>query len=572
MTLRSKHLEKAVLARIRTALRHDPQLREQTKRAPRSQRWVLTTRTFLFRALISFLLAWLVVALHQLGVPAAAQSALAAIWFAVAAIPLRFRIIGIIYDLPGLIPFVLLPTRRDTIFRWQCTRVVREVWRPVLDAVAVLTAIAACHGAGRGAWLAVLPLAVLAGVATFAVALWLGFVRMPRQLAALPYVIGLGLVFAGHIKPVWTWLSSFFVEHAEALSLLSPAGWITRAHLGIIEGDPLIAIPYLLTSVMVALSAIAAVRQWKRMYEPESFVLWHVFGEAPPEFRDLINAQLERYQSEQNRAEATETPAATAFLNPCWPGPNAGWLDRQIARWLTRRELALLEFGAAGLPNWTAAAKHGTVLLTIGLGLLWLVRKLDPTEVPGAMAYFAGGLIMFLGLIKGLPVTTPFTRAFRPMAIYGILIPFFASFPVASNELLRVALKSGILRAAVFAPVLLVAGACLGLNFGLDPCWSACAGLKCAILSVLAIPWIHAIGLASYSTTAGRFKLRAVFTLLTLVFGFLGLAAGGLVGLFARVSWNWLGLVLAGIASFGSAQLFMRMYARPWFDLTRPVQ
>lgn len=571
MTLRTKHLEKAVLARIRTALRHDPQLREQTRRAPKSQRWVLTTRTFLFRALISFLLAWLVVAMHQLGVPAAAQSALAAVWFAVAAIPLRFRILALAYDLPKLIPFILLPTTREALCRWQYTRIIREAWRPGLDALAVLSTVTACHGAGPGAWLAVIPLALVTGMATLTVAFWLCFVRMPRQLAALPHATVLGLIAVAHIKPLRTWLGSFFVEHAEAFSLVSPAGWLTRAQLGLIEGDPLIAVPYLLTSLMVALSMIAAVRQWLRLYAPEVFVLWNAFGEAPPEIKELVNAQLERCQTEPPPANAAETHTANAFLNPYWPAPGSGWIDRQIARWLTPRELTLLEFAVAGPPDWSGAARHGTVLLGIGLGLLWLARQFNPTEAPAVLGYIAGGVIMFLGLAKGLPITTPFTRAFRLVAFYGTFIPFFAPFPVATSELLRVALKSGLVRAAAFTPVLLAAGAALGLSFGLNPYWCACAGVKCAVLSVLAIPWVHAFWLAGNSAAPGRFNFKTFCALMIMVGGFIGVVAGGAMAVFVRESWAWLGLALAGAASFGSAQLFMHMYARQWFDLTRPV-
>ncbi|MCX7722703.1 MAG: hypothetical protein N2379_06535 [Verrucomicrobiae bacterium] len=571
MTLRSKQLEKALRARIKDALCGDPQLRGQARRAPKAPWLARPWAKVSARILFSCLLPALIAVMHQTGWPPATQSAVAALWFGFGALMLRFRVLSVSYDLHTLTALALLPASNELVLRFQRARALRQVWRPLCDALAMLIVIAAFHDAGAGAWLAMLPMALLAAVAVLAMSFWLTFVPMPGLMVCLPYVAFLVIVVLARTKVWGDWLLPLFIKHCETISLLSPGGWMARAYLGFLAGDLTVAIPLLTLSGVAATSLALALKRWERIYLPDSFALWHSFGEPPAEWKPALDAQLERLTATPDQADGSGAILTREFLEPTWPNTETGWVDRRVALWLTRRERAIVEFAGMKPPNWAREIKWGAALVGVGLGICWFAKRagLGGLEVT---LFFIGGIAALIGCGLGLPLATPFTRAFSPVTIYGVSIPFVAVFPITPRELMIIALKAAVVRALAFAPVMAMGGAVLGHILGLNPITTALWGLKCAVIAVFAVPWLQVMNHSAGANDSTRFSTKTLKALVVVLGGFLGLATGGVAAVFAPAPWWILGFVLAAASSFGSAKLYMDMHALLWFDLARAAQ
>lgn len=568
MTLRSIQLEKAVRARIKTALDADPQLRLQFKRAPKTRWLERTAATVIARLFLSWFLAALVVVVYKSGCPPATQSAAGALWFTVAAVMFRLRILGIFYDVPCLTALVLLPAPRDLVFSWQRSRVLRELWRPFSDALAILIIIAAFNHAGNSAWLAVLPMALLAAVAVWAVSVWLTFVPIPPQTGYLPFVLGFLIVVIAHSETWNAWWMRLFVEHCETISLLSPGGWIARAYLAMLAGDTMVLVTLVGLTCLVAASLAAGLNRWKWSYDPEGVALWYSFSEPPEEWKSVVNAHLESLPLQPGPADVSEAIASREFLKPVWSDNNTGWVERCLLRRLTARERTVLEFACLKPPDWTRQIKWGAVFIALGVGICWFVNQSGDTTISKAVLII-GGIAILIGCVLGLPLSSPFERAFCPVTTYGISIPFMAVFPVTAHELMAIALKAGVIRALVFMPVMVLGGAILASIFGFKSLTGALLGLDCAVLSVLAIPWLQMLAVSAGTNDASRFSPMALTTLVVILSGFVGLIAGAAAAMFAPQPWPVLGFALAAASSFGSAKLYMDMYSQMRFDLAR---
>lgn len=570
MTLGPTRLEKTLRVRIKTALRADMELRRPKRRAPKIPWPQRPTTKVIARILFSCVFATFMAAVYRADRPPATQSAAAALWFAAGVLIFRFRILSILYDLPALTALALLPAPKDLIFRWQRARVLHQLWRPLCDALVMLIVIAAFNDAGAGAWLAILPLALLAAVAILAVATWLTFVPLPGQTVWLPFALFFLIIVLGQSKTWGGWLLALFVKHCETISLLSPGGWVARAYLGLLAGDAAVAFVLLALSAAVAASLACALGRWKRGYEPNSFALWYSFGEPPAEWKAVVNAQLESLPTIPGPTKASEAACTREFLEPAWPSNETGWIEKRVARWLTRRERAIIEFAALNPPNWTREFKWGTALVGAGLGIWWFARHVGGNTF-GVWPFILGGMAILMGCVLGLPIASPFARAFRPVTTYGVSIPFVAVFPVIPGELTTIALKAGVVRALAFTPVMVLAGALAGWIFDFAPMKLALCGVKCAGLSVLAIPWLQVMNHSAGTTDASRPRAKTIAVLMVILGGFFGLVGGGVVAVFAP-SPRWiLGFALALLSSFGSAKLYMNTHAHLWFDLARPA-
>lgn len=576
MRLRCLRLEKAVRARVRAALRADRPLRRQARRAPRlrwSERpWARVTGRLLLSALLGLLIA---VAYRSDG-PLATQSAVGALWFLSAVLIGRFRLLRLWYDLPALTALTLLPVSKDLVLGWERQRVLRQGWRLGADALALLGVLAATHGASLWGWAAVGPLAALTACAALAMSVWLMLVRVPPQVVWLPFLaMFVGTFFVGN-ETLRPWLGRMLAEHGETLSLLSPGGWVARAYLELPAGDSPLAVSLLGLSAAVGASLAWGLRRVEQAHDPEKIVLQYSFGEPADEGKPRLETQVVCGPQPSSAAEVRDAVAVRPFLQPSWPTQRAGWIERWVQRWLTLREKVVLEAAILTWPAgmrqapWTRGASAGAALAAVGLGLCWLQTQPIPGW-PRGIALCAGLIALVTACSFGLPFSLKCGSASGSVTAFGVSIPCWALLPVTAGELGLVALKVGVVRALVFAPVMAVGGALLGAMLELSPIWGAVAGLKCTLLSVVAIPWWQAAQHSTATNEANRWTWRTPVLLVILGTGLLGLIGGGLATLFGPGLWSVLGLGVATVTSFGSALAYAELHNRLWLDLTRAV-
>jgi len=313
----------------------------------------------------------------------------------------------------------------------------------------MLIVIAGSNNACTSAWLTVLPMALLAAVAVWAAALWLTFVPIPRQAGCLPSVLGFLIILSAQSETLGAWWKRLFIEHCETISLVSPGGWIARAYLAMLSGDTTLLVTLLALTGLAAASLAPALRRWDHSYDPDGVALWYSFYEPPDEWKSVVNVQLESLPLPPCTAEVSEAIAPGEILKPAWASNSVGWVERCLLHRLTTRERIILEFACLKPPDWTNQIKWGAVLVALGIGICWLGRPPGGIHIDGA-GLITGGIAILIGCGLGLPLTSPFERAFHPVTTYGISIPFMAVFPVTPHELMKIALKAGVIRALCF--------------------------------------------------------------------------------------------------------------------------
>ena len=564
---RSSRFEHASRAKVRAALRADHGLRRLARRAPKRS-W--SQRPFAkvgARLMLSGLLGVLVAVVARPEWPVAMQSAMVALWFMLSSITLRFHLIGLLYELQPLTALSLLPASSAMIFRWNRRRIWLQLWRPFADSLAMLVVIATIRDAGWTGWLVVAPLAFLSASVVLACSVWLTFVPVPTVALLLPVAVPVLCIVMREVDTIADWATMLIVRHCERISLILPGGWTARAYLSVLTGNDRGLLALLLPAVALAGSVVWALRRWERLYRPEVFALWHSFGEPPPEWKEEVNAYLADQPRAPGPTELTMGIEAREFLQPPFFN-GAPWLDRFIGRLLTDREQAILELAALRAPRWTRRAVWGAALVGLGLLSIWGGQRTVNSIVEGA-AIFGGGFSIVLGVLIGLPFVSGFTRAYAPVNCFGTLIPFLAAFPVTIQELDLIALKAGLVRGLIFAPVTAAAGGLLSVFFGASASWGVAAGLKLAVLSIVAIPWFQAANNANGTNDTSRVTWRSLIVLLVLGLSFLGLAGAGVASIFAAGAWTWLTVISAAGSSFGGAFVYRLLHDRMWFDLMR---
>jgi len=570
--LHSPAFEKALRAKVRAAVRASPALRQQARKAPK-RTWNQHVLVVVpIRIGMAGLLALLAFYSHEQAWPAATQSAFGALWFMLVVIGARVHFLKTFYDLTPLTAFAVLPVPAELPFEWNWQRLLWQSWRPLADALALFTMMAAVNHAGALGWLAIIPLAALTAALAVACALWLIFIPMPVTIgAALPAVVPIFVLVIVKSTSMAAWCKAFFIGHCETFNALLPTGWVPRAFLSLLPGQDLSPLLLLLPAAALVASGAWALRRLRQTYTPRDLALWQAFGEPPAAIKESFNEYLAKMPALPGQTQIIDDLAAREFLAPPFAAMKAGWIERKILGWLTPRERAVLEIAVVSLPRWTRQSGQGVAAVAAGLISVWFgVHTTNPTLQ--MVGYLVGAVAGLSGMIAGLPLASGFNRAFQTIDCFGVSIPFVINFPVAAREFRRVAFKAAVVRGLAFTPVAILAGALLALIMNQSVALFAAGGLKCALLAIASSPWLSVALLAQVSNDTAQFNWRTTTSLMILGGGFIGLAGFGIAALFAAPVWSVGWLLLAAAFAFGAASLYSRIYDRRWFDLMQVSQ
>lgn len=565
MKLHSPEFERRLSRRVSDALRMNPDLRRQAKRAPRQN----SLRTLLgvgIRMVISAVLGSVVLAFGEGNRPGSAQAAIGAIWFLGFAFVLRFHILNAFYRLDYLAAFTVLPVPFDLAWRWNRLKSFRIAWRTGLDAVVVLGAIALANDATAAGWLLVVPAAVLVVLLVHALALWLTFVPVPAFMNLLPSFAIIAFVVVMNATAWRDWLMQLVIQESETLSMALPAGWVLRPFVALVTWTRLDLAVLLLPALGLAASQVWALRRFAASYAPFEFALWQAFAVPPAEFKDHVNALLAEQPSPPGPTETMEVLQAREFLAPGFSAEPGQWIERAVLAALTPRQHAVLELAMFELPRWTRRALAGAGLLLAAIAAAAIGHRAgaSPLQTWTAWTAVVSGVA---GMLLALPLGAGFKRIFHPIDVGGLTIPFGAVFPVTLMELVRLAVKVNLFRAGFILPLLVGGGALLGIALEIPVAQAAGGGLKLGVLSIAFTPMLVIASLSSVTNDTSRVSCRGLFLILIFLGSFLGFLGLGAASLFAPFPWSMGFLAAAAVTSLALVKLYAALDARRWFDL-----
>ena len=204
---------------LRAERRANPALRRAMRRKRPVRAWKQPLLLCLFRPLWGLIPAALAAAAHGVRWPAATGAAIAAWWFLEVIVIGQSIVRNLAHNPPP--PLLFLPFGRENFVRLARRQVLGLLWRPFVDALALLGVLAG--------WLAVAPLAALGALATWSAAVWLTRWRMPGLVTTAALVLPVALAFG--LRSEW-FLDRFhhaLVTQAGWLTLISPGGWVAAS-------------------------------------------------------------------------------------------------------------------------------------------------------------------------------------------------------------------------------------------------------------------------------------------------------------------------------------------------------
>ncbi|MSR58770.1 MAG: hypothetical protein EXS05_14145 [Planctomycetaceae bacterium] len=283
-------------------------------------------------------------------------------------------------------------------------------------------------------------------------------------------------------------------------------------------------------------------------------------------FRSSREAMAAVDEAQLTPEQAERQILTGAFLEPTvWS--RFQWQERIVDRLLTDRERAILELLAANRPRWSESwwtlAFGGAILTLISGVLVAPVGKLT-------LVYFAAVCGSFLLFGGGR------WRGFRTQDCAGALIPYFAVLPIGFDEISRLLLKVGLVRAACVFVLVLLFAVCGFRGQIVDPLVAVIVCAAFASLLVILQGWI----IIFYLSLGMRFpdvRLRTlawhaapiVLIVVSTFIGFPMLVAGFALPAGAGVSFAAAGLLVLALCSWGGWQLLRTMYLRGLVDLVR---
>ncbi len=458
MKLHSPAFEKALRRTVKQRIKASPELRKEARRNRTSAGTMNVDTLFQHLAALVFLPLGLY-ALGETGKSLGLQLAFVSVWCFMMVLFHVGRIFQCLFASTDLAALSFLPIADATVFHWQWQKTLwRSVWLFAYAFVAYLV-IAQQRNAG---WPGVAAALVAAGVQ------WLLAVSLATGLAGhrpqWPYqLLGLGLlgllvipVFARNfIRPEWiSWLDG----NAWVANFILPTGWVSQLFSQTITG---------FNGVMwLLLLAVVAVFHFGRSGRE---VIASVYG-----FADVPDTELpeEEMAAEDDSTDEEAAGGRAVIEAKPWqregitdhldqvrsreflqaqPLVAAGWIERLFQRWLTPREMLLVEAFVGALPAWTSRWKRAFIVA--GLGLLVGVPLPPNRNEIAYLIYLLTGLFSFFMLT---PVGGDFRRLFQGYQIGSVQVPFMAGFPVGFREILRLYWKASCVRALAALPILMV--------------------------------------------------------------------------------------------------------------------
>lgn len=548
MTLRWRAWERKLRQRVRTELRATPARWQEFKRHRRKHSWWHRRLPAQFYRLIYWAVAFNF--LGRSGV--AVETLVAFIWlWALGAMFWRTaQLQSTLYFAPELQVFRHLPISDTAVFEVLWRRFLGKSFWPLLDFAMLYGVLAYRLGAGWQSPLIGLALGGLQALFNVGYAVQVFACGGRRGLpvaAVLCFGGALSLIIFGAGTPGGLALVT------QVAGWLPPSGWIFYA-LGISVSHGMG--PDLLPNLLAGLALAAfpwAVQRLRCRYVLTEETFTQAFRLTATGEAGALRLQ-EYAASFAQPAEAVSAGLRAGALRERMDWAKTGWVERQVARVLTKRERELVEYLTAGQPGWT---KNFRTLLILGVLALATV-KLFP-----ALAGFSVFFFLAYGGVAVFGLGPSFGRGFGLSAPVGLPPPYYAYLPLGFAELHRCVLKVMLLRFGLVTPVLLglvaVFNVLLGTSVG--AVWLMTG--KVFGLVLLAHPALAIFAFSPGTNDTNRWA----FLLPTLIYVILAL--GCAVGVFFAPNGWGTGLfaTLFAALSWGAKWLYQRAYDHGLFDL-----
>lgn len=572
MRLHSPTFSRAFDRLLRAERRASPALRRAMRRTRRSRTRRSAVSGCLWRAFWSVVLAVMLLSLSQDERGGAVATALAAWWFLQVCVLGRGVVRVTAADLPpALLP---LPFTPDAYQRLARHRVLGLLWRPFLDALAVLGVLAFTHHAGPSGWLLVVPLAALCALSVWSASLWLAQVEMPRIIPTVLILLPVALFIAFVSDAYWVieLMNRYLPEQSPWMTLLSPGGWLSAAFLAVLGERSAAWLLAIVPALVLAWLAGRGLTGLVRTLDPETALRQEWLAA-------MVRTPTGVDPDEDNETAAAPVPettgAAEAGVARAWRASvldgaeNAGWMERLFLRWLNARDRLVLECIVSRIPAWTRTTVWAARFLLFSILAAWLGRH-APVGLRGPCAA-AAALSAFIGLTAGLPLASGFDQMTRRVTVYGLAVARPALYPLGVTEFLRLTLKAAAIRSLAMVPMLTGMGVALALVTGKSVFGLALLGLRLALLGWAATPVLCVLALSAVSSDSRTPGWRGVRVLGLMGVGALALLALGGGAVFAPRLWCWGCLAGFAVLSYAVARLYAHGYDRGRFDLVQRV-
>jgi hypothetical protein len=570
MHLHSPPFENRLRARVAATVRASPDLRRQRGRAPRAPFSKTPAGRVATRLMFTVILLCGMVLAGTAKWPAEFQTVVAGLWFLYGALLLRVRVMQTMYDVPVLTALTLLPAPGEVVAAWSRQRILQGSWGLAVDALGTMTVIVAMNDPGALAWLALVPLAALLALVTFALGLWLTFVPVPPVLYSAPWVAIVAVLFLKNWAPFRQAAGWLIEQHSTTISLVLPTGWMPRLGLVAATSGSWEYLLLVLPAAGLIVSARLAYHRLLASYQPGPYALWNSFQTPPEEFKEHFDKFLEAQPGRAEARIAAEVVRTRDFLRPRLTPE--GWIEGVVFRWLTPRERVVMEMAGGTFPRWTRNLFIGGALMVVGAATSPVALSLH-SRGGVALAGWAAVLGGLIGIVLALPLGSGYRRYYQLVNVGGINIPYGAMFPVSSKELARIATKARLVRAAFALPVFVATGVVMGVVSQTSIAAAVVIALKILLLGTIAGSFIQDVANTTGSNDTANVTLRSLGVILIVLVGAVGLLGFGIGFVVSSMPWSALCLLLAVALSKGCGAAYMELHARRKFDLmTRPKQ
>jgi hypothetical protein len=299
-------------------------------------------------------------------------------------------------------------------------------------------------------------------------------------------------------------------------TLITPAGWVAHGFAGLVGSADSAERFWLIPAFILSAALPLALRRLRSRLVSELASPDGAFDAASaPDVGDDQQQTPSLEASGSGHPLPADVHLARELKGTDWTG--LGWIERIVATWLTRRQKVVAEFMLAGdLGTWSKRWLTATIITGVGTALTLATPTLP-------------SWIFFLPMVVAGLMTAPILGGswggFRGAFRFGLVLPFYASFPIGYGEISRVMLKTNLIRALTWAPLAIVYSAVLALRLGYSFEYGSVVGLD-VVLILLALQPVMVAGHFSSGTNDTRqinwqiilfFSCALVFLIMMLV-------------------------------------------------------
>jgi hypothetical protein len=550
MKLYAPAFEKALKRGVRLAIRNDPKLQKEYRRAKVRKRpmWII----WMVRLILSCVLAASVSTVLNLTNHPGTALAVVVLWTLAAAAFLSALLAPSRLHGADVSALQLLPVSDFTIYSFRRDKILANHFMMFFDLLAGLGTLAYLLALPWPSWLGIAIVAALAWVFNVALAMFVG-ARLPKFRAGW-LGLGVALLFL-------SWLLGNKYDGPEMIAALDSAA--PTLNLVVPTGWPLVFFhwfagadwwPPLLTIIPMAY-IIWSYRTCERLVgERFTYQEPHVEPEASEQIPEaLVQADAQTGRPIGVTAITEGILSRDCFALPRW---NGDWVQKALWRWLTPREqvLANIVFSQplAMVRPWGRIVRH----FLIGTVVWQLARILVPSSEKFVLIF-----AMMVPFFEVLAQSWPSGAAFRTVRTFGIRISLLAPYPITFHELSSLLLKCAVIQLPMVTSIATCFSLIYALSHGLYWVNGLMLGLRITLVVVALRLALLVLNFASMSNDTSRSWQRTLVALAICVLeicAFVGLAGGTLFVPFEATAW------LSGVTLVGTQYGFLRFYGWLW--------